>query len=405
MPEHLITTMPEFQMSLLLFVALAGYLIAYRINQTAVVGIILAGIAVGPSWLGLITYTDFVSSLAHLGAVVLLFTIGLEFKLREISKPWYFLIALIGVLVPWGSGFLLAQAFHFKFTSSIFIGTALTATSIAITAKVLGEMGKLHTQAAKAIIGAAVIDDVLALLILSVSEGLASGSLNFSSTVIVMLKAIAFLVTGAVLGRLVVSNLMERFSGITLAGKYPESVFLFAIMVAFLYALIAELVGLSAIVGSFLAGISMAGVKVKQGHIFKEGANHLQIIFASIFFVSLGVILDLHAVTFNLVWFIAALTILAFLSKLIGCGVPARLSGMNMKDSLTVGIGMSPRGEVAMIIALLGLNQQIIGQNTYVSLILMSLITTIIPPLVLKNWIFKQRVAPSQPGVANCPKP
>jgi Kef-type K+ transport system membrane component KefB len=205
------------------------------------------------------------------------------------------------------------------------------------------------------------------------------------------LKAVAFLVIGALLGRFVVSNLMERFSGIKLTEKYPESVFLFAMMIAFLYGLIAEMVGLSAIIGSFLAGISLAGEKVKHGRIFKEGANHLQIIFASIFFVSLGVILDLHVVTLNLVWFIIALTVLALLSKLIGCGVPARLSGMNTKDSVIVGIGMAPRGEVAMIVALLALNQKMIAQDTYVSIILMSLLTTVIPPLILKNWIYKQR--------------
>lgn len=388
--DHIITSIPEFQMSLLLFVALAGYLIAHRINQSAVVGIILAGIAVGPSWLGLVTYTDFVSGLAHLGAVVLLFTIGLEFKLEDISKPWYFLIALIGILLPWSGGFFLAKAFDFDFHASIFIGTALTATSIAITANVLREMGKLQTQAAKAIIGAAVIDDVLALLALSVSEGIVSGTFSLGSMAIVVLKATAFLVLGAVLGRLIIAKVMERFSCIKLCAKYPESVFIFAMMIAFFYALMAEFVGLSGIVGSFLAGISLAGVKVKQGHIFREGAEHLQIIFASIFFISLGVILDLHVVTPTLLWFIVVLSAVALLTKLIGCGVPARLSGMNLKDSLTVGVGMAPRGEVAMIVALLGLNQNLIAQETYAALILMSLLTTVIPPLILRNWVFRR---------------
>jgi len=227
--------------------------------------------------------------------------------------------------------------------------------------------GQLQTQAAKAIIGAAVIDDVLALLALSISEGLVSGTLSVSSLLVISLKAGVFVVLGALIGRLVIAKLMERFSAINLAAKYPESVFLFAMMIAFFYALMSELVGLSAIVGSFLAGISLAGVKVKQGHIFREGAEHLQIIFAAIFFISLGVILDLHVVTPTLLWFIAALSAVALLTKLIGCGVPARLSGMNVKDSLTVGIGMAPRGEVAMIVALLGLNQNLIAQETYVA--------------------------------------
>ncbi|MBN2517478.1 MAG: cation:proton antiporter, partial [Candidatus Altiarchaeota archaeon] len=154
----------EFQMSLLLFVAMAGYLVASRINQSAVIGEILVGIIVGPSLLGLITYTDFVSSVGHLGAVILLFVVGLEFKFRDLAKGKYALIALVGVIIPWVYGYYVAEFFGFSFQGAIFVGTALTATSIAITANVLKEMGKLQTEAAKAIIGAAVIDDVLGLI-------------------------------------------------------------------------------------------------------------------------------------------------------------------------------------------------------------------------------------------------
>ncbi|MFC1928685.1 cation:proton antiporter, partial [Chloroflexota bacterium] len=168
----------ELQMSLLLFVALAGYLIAYRINQSAVVGIILAGIIVGPSLLGLVTYTDFVSSLGHLGAVVLLFTIGLHFNIKEIANIKYLLIALVGVIVPWFAGFYSAKSFGFDFGASVFVGIALTATSIAITANVLKEMNKLRTEAARVIIGVAIIDDVLSLLVLSISKGIVSGVLS-----------------------------------------------------------------------------------------------------------------------------------------------------------------------------------------------------------------------------------
>jgi len=176
-------------MSLLMFVAFAGYLIAYRINQSAVVGIILAGILVGPSLLGLVTYTDFVSTLASIGAVVLLFTIGLEFSIKDIAKIQYLGIALFGVIVPALCGYFLSRVFGFDFKASVFVGTALTATSIAITANVLKEMGELKTEAAKAIIGAAVMDDILALLALSVSEGLVSGDLSTISLLLTAAKA------------------------------------------------------------------------------------------------------------------------------------------------------------------------------------------------------------------------
>ena len=385
-----ILTSTEFQMSLLMFVALAGYLIAYRINQSAVVGIILAGIIVGPSLLGLVTYTDFVSTLAHLGAVVLLFTIGLEFNIKDIAKIRYFVIALFGIIVPALGGFFLASLFDFDFKASIFIGTALTATSIAITANVLREIGKLQTETAKAIIGAAVIDDVLALLALSVSEGLVSGELSAVSLLITTVKAIGFITIGVLVGKILLGRLIVRLDKTKIAEKYPESIFIFAIMIAFLYAMAAEFVGLSAIVGSFLAGASFAGVKLIRGEIFREGAEHLQIIFAAVFFVSLGVIMDLHVVTLNLLWFVLALSAVAILTKLIGCGLPAVMQRMSFRDSLIIGTGMVPRGEVAMIVALIGLNQNLVNQGTYSALILMSLLTTIIPPLILRNWLYKR---------------
>ena len=134
-----IFTSPEFQMSLLLFVALGGYLIASRINQSAVIGLILVGIVVGPSMLGWITYTDFVAGLAHLGAVVLLFVIGLEFNIKDILSARNGIIAAVGVIVPWIGGYWLSVLFGYDTASAIFIGTALTATSIAITANVLKE--------------------------------------------------------------------------------------------------------------------------------------------------------------------------------------------------------------------------------------------------------------------------
>jgi Kef-type K+ transport system membrane component KefB len=377
-------------MSLLMFVALAGYLIAYRINQSAVVGIILAGIAVGPSLLGLVTYTDFVSTLAHLGAVVLLFTIGLEFSIKDIARIRYFAIALFGVIVPALGGFFLASLFDYGFKASVFIGTALTATSIAITANVLREMGKLQTETAKAIIGAAVIDDVLALLALSISEGIVSGELSSISLLTTTAKAIGFIVIGVLIGKILLGKLIVRLDKTRIAGKYPESIFIFAIMIAFLYAMAAEFVGLSAIVGSFLAGTSFAGVKLIRGEIFREGAEHLQIIFASIFFVSLGVIMDIHVITLNLLWFVLALSAVAILTKVIGCGIPAIIQRMSIKDSMIIGTGMVPRGEVAMIVALIGLSQNLINQSTYSALILMSLLTTIIAPLILRNWLFKR---------------
>ena len=202
-------TSPEFQMSLLLFVALAGYLVASRINQSAVIGLILVGIIVGPSVLGWITYTDFVRSLAHLGAVILLFVIGLEFRIADILSIKNGVIAAVGVVIPWLGGYGLAVVFGFNTSSAIFIGTALTATSIAITANVLKEMGELQSDAAKAIIGAAVIDDVLSLLALAISTDVVTGTLSVAGIAFVAVKAIAFIFIAGALASLLSAGFLN----------------------------------------------------------------------------------------------------------------------------------------------------------------------------------------------------
>jgi Kef-type K+ transport system membrane component KefB len=398
-----ILTQPVFQMSLLLFVSLAGYLLASRINQSAVIGLILVGILVGPSALGLVTYTDFVAALANLGAVILLFVIGLEFRIQDIMSLKNGIIAAVGVVVPWIGGYWLSLAFGLQAGSAIFVGTALTATSIAITANVLKEMGKLQTDAARAIIGAAVIDDILSLLALSFSEELVGGVLSLPDIALVVLKSVLFIVVAGAFGVFVVSRYIRKFDKTLFARRYPEFLFIFAMMMAFLYAMLAELTGLSAIVGAFIAGVSFEGIRLEHCRDIREGAEYLQIIFASIFFVSLGVLANFRALTPEIILFLAVLIVIAILTKVIGCGLPAKLMGMTTKDSLIIGFGMVPRGEVAMIVALIGLQQGIIDQGLYVALVLMSLITTIITPIIYRNWLYRGEITGEPSDVCEVP--
>ncbi len=396
--EGIIAT-PEFQVSLLLFAALGGYLLASRINQSAVVGIILVGLLIGPSVLGLVSYNEFVRGLAHLGAVVLLFVIGFEFKLKDILKPSYALIALIGVIVPWIGGFATAMWAGMDFASGLFIGTALTATSIAITANVLQELNKLQTGPARAIIGAAVIDDVLSLVALAITGDVVAGAFSPEVIFFILLKVAIFLVAAGAFGIFIVSRFLVRLDQTSFVAKYPEFIFIFAMMFAFLYAMIAELVGLSAIVGAFIAGISFERLSLRKSLDVKEGAEYLKIIFAAIFFVSLGVVADIKAITPEIVPFLVVLTVVAIATKVVGCAVPARMAGMCTKDSLIIGFGMAPRGEVAMIVALIGLEQGYIGQEVFVIIILMSLITTLITPIVYRNWFYKEEYCEPAPEI------
>lgn len=202
-------------------------------------------------------------------------------------------------------------------------------------------------------------------------------------------KAVLFLVIALYFGQKFLSKLVEKLDQTNIARKFPEFVFIFAMMIAFFYAMVAESLHLSAIVGSFIAGVSLGTAVLKHSKDYKDGAEYLHIIFASIFFISLGILADFHAITQNVAWFLICLTIVAVLTKVVGCSIPAKLQKMTSKDSLIVGFGMSPRGEVAMIIALIGLNKGIIGQDIYVSIVLMSLLTTILTPIVLRNWLYK----------------
>ncbi len=376
----------EFQMSLLLFASLLGYLLASRINQSAVIGEILLGLIIGPSFLGLITFTDFVQSIGHLGAVILLFVVGLECKIHEIFNPKYFVIALFGVVIPWVIGYFTTLFLGYPSAIAIFVGTALTATSIAISAKVLQEMGKLNTAPAKAIIGAAVADDILALLALTITMQLElTGRVELMPAFVLVLEAVLFLVFGVVLGNYFLRGQLDRLDKTEFARRFPEFVFIAAITIAFFYSLVAEYIGLSGILGAFIAGISLEGVGLLHSKDYKEGAEYLHIIFGSVFFVSLGVVADFHSLTFRSLVFLLAIVATGALGKIIGCSLPARFFGANAKESLAVGIGMVPRGEVGMIAALLGLANNIIGQEIYTSLVLMSLLTTMITPPMLRK--------------------
>jgi Kef-type K+ transport system membrane component KefB len=286
-------------------------------------------------------------------------------------------------------GYFTSASFGYRFGASVFIATALTATSIAITANVLKEMGKLKTEAARAIIGAAVIDDVLSLLVLAVSNGVVAGAVSLVSLSVIFAKALLFLGVGATAGHFGFRRLLAAIDATGFTRRYPEITFIFATMLAFFYGMGAELLGLSAIVGAFIAGASLGGLKLRHGKDLHQGSEFLQIIFASIFFVSLGILADVRALDARVLLFLLALTFVAVVSKVIGCGGVALILRSAPRDAAIIGFGMSPRGEVAMIIALIGLDTGLIAQDVYVSIILMSLLTTIATPIVLRNWLYR----------------
>ena len=369
----------EFQLSLLIAVALIAFFFARTFKFSVVIAEIIVGAIFGPSVLNLITYTEFIKDLAAMGAIFLLFVVGLQTKFKEIVTPKAFFVAFLGIVIPWVSGYYVALFFGFEFIAAVFVGTALTATSIAITAQVLRELKKIDTETAKTIIGAAVIDDVLSLMALSITTQFATGEIRIAGVANALVIAVVFLVGGFFIGSIFIAKQLERLNKWEEKHEAHAMTFLAAIAIAFVYSAVAEAIGLSAIVGAFLAGVSLENVKIRS---YREGTEYLEMVFGSIFFVSLGVLIDLRQ-GFPVV-FVLVLTLVAVLSKVAGGFAGARLFGVKARDALGVGIGMIPRGEIALIIALLGLNAGIVGQAVYSSIVIVSFLTTLLTPTLLK---------------------
>lgn len=383
-----------FQLALLLALAMGSSMLFKRLGFSKVVGQIALGIIIGPSLLGLVVVEegetgDLVTLFAPFGAIIMLFMIGLECDIKEIYTKKNIVIAIGGLTLPWVAGYLLAWYLlpepgpdYNRFYQSIFIGTALVATSVAITAGVLREMGIIGSGVAKTILGAAVVDDILGMVVLAITAGVATGEgVDVAGVAQITIVAVAFVGLGSFLGMRVVVRIIGRVEKIGMARGMKESGFLLALSFAFLYAFISELIGISAIVGAFIAGTSFSACEYRKQ--FMEGITFLEWVFAPIFFLSLGILVDIRLPA-ELWIFAIALAAVAMLSKLLGSGIPARLSGMNRRESVAVGLGMAARLEVAMIIALYGLTEGIIDTPLYSAIIIMGVVSVLVAPTLLR---------------------
>ena len=385
-----------FELTFLLVVSLfAGFLFA-RFGQPRVLGYIIIGVIIGPSLLEIITapasstggtsspLPESVQILAELGAIILLFMIGLECDLKEVYGKRSISIAVGGVIVPWVAGFFLAEALGFG-AHAIFIGATLVATSVAITASVTSQLGIIGTPVAYAIVGAAVVDDVLGMVVLGISKGLLPGSsVDLTSIVLLLIGAMLFITIGAWLGARYLAKLVFNIQVSGFRRKLPMSGFVLVLAIAFLYAFVAEVIGITALVGAFVAGTAFSSSPLRDG--LRKGTQYMESLFVPLFFVSLGVAVNLRetnltdALTFGL-----ALTLVAVVTKIVGCGIPARLTGMSWWDSLAVGVGMTPRLEIALVIAYYGLSNKIIDDSVYSVVVLMGLLTAVFAPALLKR--------------------
>ncbi len=364
-------------------VKLAGT-VSDKLKQPTVFGKLLIGIIIGPSMLGLIRETETLVRLADLGVIVLMFLAGLETDVEEFKKAGYAatLTAAGGVILPMAAGTLYGLVSGYNLFISLFIGTVLTATSVSISAQTLRELGWLQTPAGMTILGAAVIDDVLGIVVLTLVLGLAgAGGGGVLGVAVIIGKMLLFFVFSVYLGKKLILPVLNWFSRTPVSQGLTAT----ALVLAFLFAFVSEKAGVANITGSYIAGILIGMTGFKDEIIEKTEALGFSLLIP-IFFAGIGLRANAKAVTGSIT-FIVIISLIAVLTKIIGCGAGARLSGFAWKYSLVIGTGMISRGEIALIVATIGLSRHLIQSPLYTVLVVTVLVSTVITPPLLKAVI------------------
>ncbi|MBU0527227.1 MAG: cation:proton antiporter [Candidatus Micrarchaeota archaeon] len=390
-----------FEIVFLLLLAVGGELVVVHLKQPSVMILMVLGILVSPSFLdfgweilhsidlpitlpdatpNILRLEEIIHVFAQLGAVILLFKIGLHNKIEHMFSKENAVVAISGVVLPFAVGFLYASLNGGNFAYSMFLGAALTATSVGVTVAILKEFGVIRERFAKIIIGAALIDDVLGLLVLSFVINVASGTVSLVPLATIAITAIIFLSGSILIGKYIVGYIDRK-------GMSARR-FLFVIAFMLLYSYIAEFVQLSAIVGAFIAGLVLN--QSRHSKEINEKTYGLEILFMPIFFITLGMLIDIKAIL-EFALPIMIISILAILTKVISCTLAALWAKLNLNEALLVGVGMSPRGEVALIIAAIGLTTGILNPAQYSIISAMALITTFVAPPML-NHLMKKRI-------------
>ena len=358
-----------------------------------VVGALLAGIILGPACLGIVHSTEMLSNLSEIGVIVLMFAAGLETDIDELKRSGKasFLIALIGVLVPLAGGAAVAYFFNDNTDSNvmlqnIFIGIILTATSVSITVETLKEMGKLSTRAGNAILGAAIIDDILGIIALTVVISMADESVNIGIVLLKILGFFAFTFVAAVGYHYAFKKWTDN-SAVKLR-RYVVISFVFCLVLAYC----AEVFfGVADITGAFFAGLALSGTK-KSEYISKRFDTLSYLLLSPIFFAGIGLKVELPTMNGEIILFTVLLCVVAALTKVVGCGLGAKICKYTSKESLQIGVGMISRGEVALIVANKGEAVGLMSDKFFAPVIIMVVFTTVVTPVLLK-LVFKDKTS------------
>jgi Kef-type K+ transport system membrane component KefB len=371
----------------ILVAAKIGGELAERIKQPPVLGELIAGVIVGSSVLGLVKESDIILILAQIGAIVLLFEAGVTSEYESFMKVklWAFVVACVGVTFPFILGYLITHFSGFGTIESIFIGATLTATSVGITVRVFQDLGKIRSKEAQIVIGAAVADDVIGLIILASVIGIvSSGSFSIISVSKITGLAVAFLASAFLIGNVAAAPLLRLIHRMRVRGVLFVFSFSFCLIMSFF----SQLVGLAPIVGAFAAGLILSRTEHKE-HIDSQ-VKPVADIFVPIFFIMTGAAVNVaHFNPFDpanhSIWVLA---LLLFFAAVVG-KIVSGFSVLEKLNKWVIGVGMIPRGEVGLIFAAYGLSHKVIDQRLYVVLLLVITATTFITPPILKQLLHK----------------
>lgn len=373
-------------LAIIIFAAKVMGLLAKKLKAPQVVGEILAGLLLGPSLLGFVEQTDFLLKMAEIGVILLMFSAGLGTDLKDLLKtgPIAMLIALVGVFVPLVGGFLLYSAFYgfaevgsLEFFKAVFIGVIMTATSVSITVQTLRELGHLKGKIGTLILSAAIIDDVIGIIVLTFVIGFRDTSSNPLGVVISTVLFFAFsIVIGFILYK--IFKVLDK--------RYPHQrrIPIMGLCLCFALSYIAEVYfGIADITGAYVAGIILCNLR-DSDYIAEKMDINSYMLFGPVFFASIGLKTRFDGFTVSLLIFSLAFVVVAMITKIIGCGLVARLCKNNWRDSLKVGVGMMTRGEVALIVAQKGLAVGLLSPEYFASVILLIICSSVITPIVMK---------------------
>lgn len=385
-------------LAIILFFAKVFGILARKCKAPQVVGQILAGLIVGPCVFGWVTQTEFISQMAEIGVIILMFEVGLETDLKELVKtgPIAFLIACAGVFVPLVMGALLYMGFYGtspwgseNFYKAVFMGTIMTATSVSITVAALQELGKIKSKAGTTIVSAAIIDDVIGIIVLTFVIGFKNPD---SHPGMVILKTIAFFIM-AIIGGFIVFKIF-----LILDNRYPHTrrIPIASLAFCFLLSYLAEKVfGIADITGAYVAGIVLCNLS-DNSYIERKVDVSSYMIFGPIFFAGIGLKTSFDAIDGTMIAFCICFVIVALLAKVLGCGLMSKLCRYSFSDSLKIGVGMMTRGEVALIVAQKGMAAGLLTADYFTAVILLILVSSFTTPILLKLLYAKEDKAQTE---------